>query len=172
MIDCMDNLLVLQQRLQEEARSVLEKLKIVSRLKEYGSVHIIGSLELGLMVWKDIDIEVVTNNNPVESAVKMVEQLLHDHWRRFDFILLDNRELRKDLPNGVYLGIKYYGDIKDIASYKKAKEEVWKIDIWFLSESDAKTGKDHLNWIKKRMTPQLRSIILAIKKELSVAKLL
>lgn len=150
------------EQLQKEGEEVLASLQLLRLLKEIGEVHLVGSFPLGLMVWRDIDIEVMAAT-AVGAPVAVITKLLSLQYRRFDFTVLDNRNLKPGLPNGVYLGIKYYGYAETVEQYRSAKEKVWKIDIWFLASGDIRSGKDQLAWLKKSLTPEKREQILEIK---------
>src|SRR5688572_13576689 len=101
-----NNLLEQQQSLQEEANKILAELDLIELLKTCGSPKIIGSMFLGLMTWKDIDIEVVTQTLSKEDVSKIVAKLINNSAKRIDITVLDNTAHDKPgYPQGIYLGI-------------------------------------------------------------------
>lgn len=136
-----------QDELQREARGVIEKLKLADFLGKFGQVKIVGSVALGLMTWRDVDIEVVCVNVKNDDLLKTAKYLLgqsgvlqitlEDHIKRID----DNK------PKGLYAGAKY----------QESNAQVWKIDVWFKNQ----VADDE--WIMSKLTDETRLVILAIK---------
>lgn len=156
------NLLLQQDQLQKEAYKVLEHLQLISTLKKYGEPKIIGSLDLGLMTWKDIDIEVVTQKLDKESLGEIAQYLISKMGTRIDLGIIDNtRKGNNGLPDGFYLGIKFYSKYE----YHKEKE-FWKIDLWFVEKQNAQ-GRIKTEQIKEKLTPEKTAIILEIKNEVA-----
>lgn len=150
------------QLLEKEAQEVLKNLKLVKILEQVGEVEIIGSLELGLMVWRDIDFEVVVDQVDRNEIAKIVDSLAILSSRRIDFSLVDNADWAKEkFPKGFYLGIKYNLEKKWVSSFSK-NESTWKIDIWFLTSEDARSAKE-MEKIKRQLTEEKKEIILEIK---------
>lgn len=154
----MDNkdLFVQQVELQKEGNEVLEKLQLIPLLSKYGKPIIVGSLATGLMTWRDIDIEVITEVNSSQDLFDMVSHLfVIDNAR--NIILQNNADyrIRKNNPDGLYLGFKYQD------------KEVWKFDIWFLSVKQH-SGKDDIEWFNKNINEDNRKIILMIKDQIAI----
>lgn len=51
------NILERQERLQNEARILLNGIGLIDFLSKFGEAKIVGSVALGLMTWADIDID-------------------------------------------------------------------------------------------------------------------
>lgn len=159
------DLLSKQEDLQKEAKEVLSKLNLIDTLSKYGSAQIIGSVALGLMVYRDIDIEVTTNNFIQNSIESLVNDLLQKRSKRIDFVVLDNLEGNNpNAPQGIYIGLKYFGLVED-NNYFSTNPKVWKIDIWFVSPENTK-GPGYVAKIKYQLTSEKKRIILEIKKSL------
>lgn len=151
----MNDLIKQQEELQHEAHQVLDKLGLIDKLSKIGEVTIVGSLELGLMVWRDIDIEVYVEKSDKEQIIKLMGDLVRQE-DRVDFIFLDNLIFKKErFPNGLYLGV----------TTGKETHKIWKIDIWFMSGERA-TGYNDLQTLKPRLNDENKKIILEIKNAL------
>lgn len=160
-MDLMDK----QNALQKEAHKILEQLKLIEKLSKYGKPEIIGSLALGLMVWRDIDIEVEINDSKKENLGELVGIITLNTECRIDFTIIYNAQLIKpNLPKGTYLGIKFY-DHLPIKEQSSKSDKIWKIDIWFL-KTENKKGSLKTWEIKNKLTDDNRKIILEIKNSL------
>lgn len=72
-----DELLLHRQRLlQDEAQSVLKELNLIELLSAGGVVRQTGSTVLGLMVWRDIDLQVSSSGLSIERAFEIMHPLL------------------------------------------------------------------------------------------------
>lgn len=151
----MIDLLQEQEKLQKEAKSVLEKLDLVNLLNKYGNTEIVGSLDYGLMTWRDIDINVATDQDPKdEDYWKIVKELFSKNRVKL-LTLADNRKNEdKDRPKSMYIGLKYQIDASDI----------WKIDIRFLSKKYITTDKT-ADLIKQKITDDTRKMVLEMKSQ-------
>lgn len=155
-----------QKALQEEAYQILNKISLLDLLSKYGKTEVIGSVALGLMTWRDIDIEVVTNNSDKEDLAELIKELSLDTDCRVDFtIILNEKLIKPDLPKGTYLGIKYYDHLPPEEQSSKS-EKLWKIDIWFLSANNVQ-GSAKTREIKDKLTEEKRDSILEIKNVLA-----
>ncbi|MFA6007232.1 MAG: hypothetical protein WC784_01125 [Candidatus Shapirobacteria bacterium] len=144
-----------QEKLQREAKEVIEKLNLVKILSQYGKVNVVGSLKYGLMVWRDIDIDLVLENEILEINYWEIVEKLFSNKKIQSMILSDNRNVEdKNRPKSLYIGIKYLDN----------KENIWKIDIRLLNKNDLKTGKIE-NLINDKITPENRLTILEIKSQ-------
>jgi hypothetical protein len=150
----MQDLLKRQSQLNALAGKVLTDLNMLDLLKEIGTTRIIGSMALNLMVWRDIDIEVIVQDPQKDLLKDIITKLIEKSLRRIDFSIIDNRAREKEhLPQGIYLGIKYTGP--DVASYESISnnDKIWKIDIWFLKEENSQ-GAKATQQIKEKLTDE------------------
>lgn len=63
-----------QDELQQEAHKILGEIHLMNLLSKYGKPEVIGSVALGLMTWRDIDIEgycQVFCVNPLSSSAQI-----------------------------------------------------------------------------------------------------
>ncbi|MDO8618447.1 MAG: hypothetical protein Q7R49_00720 [Candidatus Daviesbacteria bacterium] len=152
----MNDLMQQQDLLQKEGYNLLEKCQLIETLEEIGQTSIVGSLQTGLMTWRDIDIEVVVNKIDKEDARKVIDHVINYASRRVDFSIIDNTALiEPHHPKGLYLGIRY----------ELATQKTWKIDIWFLDNTDSHANEYTLK-LKERLTDESRQIILDIKSQI------
>ena len=153
----MNPLLAQQQSLQSEARELLDKLQLLSHLEKIGETTVVGSVELGLMTWRDIDIEVLVDNPDKSAISQIMGEVMKSAKRRIDFTFLDNTDLNKSqMPKGLYLGIKYEVD--------HDTDIVWKMDIWFSPQRN--NGYIQTEAMKGKVSDEQKLAILAIKNEI------
>lgn len=143
----MDDLLKQQEELQKEAQEVLQALQLESFLGQYGMVNIGGSVSLGLMTWRDIDVGVEVDVLPERE--KIIE--VADHLLQFDGIkgvnIMDNvLLLNPHHPKGIYFGLRYL----------TPAQKLWKFDIWFITK-DVDNGKAYQQEIRESLTPEKKT---------------
>lgn len=152
----MTNLIEKQDVLQKEATEILSKLSLMDFLSKFGDAKVIGSMALGLMTWRDIDIDLAVDELKKSDYFQTV-QYLFSNTEVKRLILSDNRKLSDKLiaqgiPESMYLGV-----------FVKAKgDNEWKIDIRFIKDSLVRTEK-YIDETKSRLTDKNRKIILEIK---------
>ncbi len=155
-----------QTNLQTEAKQVIEQLNLESLLSPLGEVHFVGSYFLGLMSWKDIDIQVL---NPDIGANKFWSfcKLISEQPGFVDLTIQDTSDTKTDLVAGKYIGIHFSTNKdKDPWDLVRNKKETWKIDIWFTKPSFNKTILDNQQMLTK-LTPENKLIILEIKDQIA-----
>jgi hypothetical protein len=147
-----------QTGLKKEATKILSELNLEKILSKYGKVEIIGSYSLDLMTWRDIDIEVL-GDTKYENYLECVNHLFNQD-KVYNLTLQDYRKsVHADRPQGIYLGIKYLFD------RSKGWKEMWKIDIWFLSNDDLSSIETR-EYVKSKLNEQNRELILKLKTEM------
>jgi hypothetical protein len=145
------DLLQQSQNLQREGENVLQALRLLETLSQYGSPTIVGSMATGLMTWRDIDIEIVKDINE-EDYWQVVKYVFHQVNLKDTTVIDYRKSVNPNTPKGLYLCIRYYGE----------EQKIWKIDIWFLPPRTSK--KENINeWIKDKLTKENRKTILEIK---------
>lgn len=152
-----------QQQLQTQAQEVLEKLGLLTLLSRYGEPHIVGSMELGLMTWRDIDIEIIAPDLSKDSIAEIAAELIKQVHHRIDFGVIDNRgQDNPKLPRSIYLGLKYFGEDIKPEEMLGSSEKAWKIDLHFVLPEDSQ-GITKTRELKDKLTPEKRQAILQIK---------
>jgi len=148
-----DELIVQEEELQRQAHEVLEALDLLHFLSKYGRPKIVGSVALGLMTWRDIDIDLETAGEIRTKEFWQTAKYLLAQDKVTLIILVDNRKMiEKNRPPSMYIGGKYQAD----------DGAIWKIDIRFVSEQHAIAQK-HIDNISARLTDDRRRAILSIK---------
>lgn len=137
--------------LHQTASEVINELRLNTIFSDIGKIIFTGSYLLDLMVWKDIDCQILLRNtdDPYLAFVKMVERLFR--LKAVKNIKLINFIKRRGsaMPEGLYCGIQY--------SYL---DEDWKIDIWYLLENDFKKSKKFIDKVSDMLTDIQRKEIL------------
>jgi hypothetical protein len=150
-----EDLLTRQDVLKAEATEVLDDLDLFERLGTVGRPVQTGSLALGLMVWRDIDVTVLCATLAVAPIFEALRPLaLHPHVRRLLF-RNDTGHWNTDpaYPDGLYWGLDY-----------RAQPRLdWKLDVWFLREGTTQFDLQHIESLPPRLTPESRLAILRIK---------
>ena len=160
----MNDLLENQEKLQEEAKLVLKELKIEELLGKYGPVKFAGSFETGLLVWRDIDMEVWVSEIDKKDVAEFVKGVINVTDKRLDFLVIDNRDLRTPHhPKGFYLGMRYC--LNSTYSNWRESSDVWELDIWFVTKEESHT-LGYTESVKEKLTEEKRRIILEIKNEI------
>jgi len=144
-----------QNKLQKQACEVVEKLHLKNILGKYGEFNLVGSVEYGLMTWRDIDINLVMQTNPTDSQYWDIVKAIFSLPKVKLITLADNRQkVEADRPKSMYLGIKY----------EDFENNTWKIDIRLLAKESVTTDRI-TQLIKDKMTNETREIILQIKSQ-------
>ncbi|MBT7914861.1 hypothetical protein HN588_13240 [Candidatus Bathyarchaeota archaeon] len=100
-----DELIVQEVELQRQAHEVLDALNLLHFLSKYGRPKIVGSVALGLMTWRDIDIDLeITGEIREEDFWQTAKYLLAQDEITL-VTLVDNREIiEKNRPPSMYIG--------------------------------------------------------------------
>ncbi len=157
-----------QDLLQNEAYEVLEELDLLKMLKQFGEPYLVGSADLGLMTWRDIDFEIIVGTLNKSEVLKVVTALLEKTRLRMDITFSDNHDdLEPDrIPRGIYLGVKYYGKIESGERILSGNKNTWKIDLWFVDEGSARSHRN-TEEIKQKLDEEKKRIILEIKEQIA-----
>ncbi|MFA4954246.1 MAG: hypothetical protein WC641_02965 [Patescibacteria group bacterium] len=152
----MPNLVKNQAILQKEASEILDKLGLLDFLSKFGNAKIIGSVALGLMTWRDIDMDLAVDELKEDDYFRTVQYLFNKPEVK-KLLLADNRIrteqiIAQGIPESMYLGIFVRGE----------GESEWKIDLRFVKDSLVRAEK-YIDGIKSRLNDENREIILNIK---------
>ena len=144
-----------QNALQREARQVLSELGLIERLEGAGRVVVVGSAALGLMVWRDIDIEIYCPEPSSALTFETMRGLVEvPGVYRMRFHDYHGPRSIADVPDGYYWGVHYQPE---------GRQE-WKLDCWFVREGTThRMGGDLLATLPAKLTPETRATILRLK---------
>lgn len=163
----MNDLLERSRNLRESADRLLEKSGLLEILNEYGEVVIGGSYLADIMVYGDIDITVVREENfSFDDSLAILKKIYdRTHFSSF-FVGGDwsnpwnedqnmEGELKSSGGAGKYIGLKDRHD-----------QEEWKVDLWFISKEEAmrrRSGffRDYIS--EMEMTEEQKILILELK---------
>ena len=151
-----EHLLRRQELLQAEAHQVLAELNLPAVLARAGQPVQVGSSVLGLMVWRDIDFNVLCDPLSADRAFETVRPLASNpRVRKLRYSNETQHFNATGLPQdeGYYWGVRYH----------TAAGDEWKIDIWFVPRAVPRPEIALLATLPKRLTPQTRLAILSLK---------
>jgi hypothetical protein len=149
----MDELIAQEEELQRQAHEVLGILNLLHFLSKYGRPKIVGSVALGLMTWRDIDIDLEITGEIRDEDFWQTAQYLLARNEITQVTLVDNRQMKeKNRVPSMYIGGKYQVD----------EGAIWKLDIRFVSEQHAIAQK-YIDHVSSKLTEERRRAILSIK---------
>jgi hypothetical protein len=144
-----------QLLLQTEAAGVITDLKLLGLLARAGIPHPVGSLAMGLMVWRDIDYTVACESLDTEAVTAIAANLMRHPRVRSVELRNDSGVWNQDpsrYPDGLFLGIEYVAN------------ERWELDIWFVDEPDRQPDLALVREMRNRLDDEQRAAILEIKR--------
>ncbi len=149
-----DDLLLQRKRLlQDEAQSVLKELNVIELLSAGGVVRQTGSTVLGLMVWRDIDLQVSSPGLSIGRAFEIMHPLLmHPHIKQVRYLHQSDHFRLADLDERYFF----------MVYYERPGQAEWKLDISFWLGEGIRSEPLH-DAIEQQLTPETRLIILRIK---------
>ncbi len=145
------------EELQKEAKEIIDKLDIISVLNEISDTQFVGSVQNGLMVWRDIDLHAYSeeiDRDVILDLLKNFGQLpsiQKVQFSNFKELRRDHLESRRHLPQGYYVGLR---------TIQPSGE--WKIDIWFGKREAFSGFYDITNF--SNITEKQKVTVLKIKK--------
>ena len=148
----MESLVSESNRWRQTADQLLEQSGLLSFLAQRGEMYVTGSYSYGLIMSADIDLYLLHPQAGKEQARSILMALIEQgYWNVY--LYGDWVKFRApDMPVGYYVGLK-----RDFAGAR------WKVDIWNIPQV-ASASLEYDAWIERSLTPEIREIILAIKK--------
>lgn len=149
-----------QDALRAEADGVYRDLRLDDLLGEIGTPTVVGSAALGLMVRRDLDVDVACPrlDDAAVAAVAAAGGRLATHPRvRTVTFRNDCGSWNQEpdvYPDGLYLGVEC----------RAPSGALWSLDIWFLDEPERQPSTAHLTSLLPRLTDDSRAAILQIKR--------
>jgi len=149
-------LMARQEALQSEAEAVLEDLDLFATLSPLGELQQVGSSVTGLMVWRDIDCNIVSPHLNIRDAFEVVGQIAtHARVSKVRYM----NESGEFNPTGERRDERYFF----ILAYTPVRGEEWKIDISFWLSDVPRSEMEDLENMRKQLTAKSRLAILWIK---------
>jgi hypothetical protein len=148
-----EQILQRQRLLQDEAQRVLEELNLIELLSKGGVLRQTGSSTLGLMVWRDIDLQVSSPGLSIEQAFALLHPLLiHPRVKHVRYF---HQSAHFKLTG---LDERYFF----MVFYEQEDHAEWKLDISFWLGEGIHPEPVH-EAIKQQLTPVTCLTILQIK---------
>ena len=150
-----EQLISTQANLQSEASRVLEDLGLIARLSTAGEPVLVGSVAMGLMVWRDIDLTVLCPRLDLDEVFALGAQIAsHERVRGLQW-RNDTGHWNQDpdYPDGLFWGVEYRSEAGDS----------WELDVWFIHEDTRQPDMRHLESFLPRLDDETRLAILTIK---------
>jgi hypothetical protein len=129
-----EELLRRQEELQAEARQVIDDLDLLGVLGRAGSVRLIGSYVTGLMVWRDLDLQVLSPGLDAAESWEVVQPLAA-HPRVHEVRFLDRagaNSFSDDRRDG-----RHYFQLL----YRTSQGDDWKLDVSFWLSGDPRENE-------------------------------
>lgn len=150
----MNELLMRLKHRQSQAHLILERLDLLSRWRRVGEPVVVGAVSYGLVVARDIDMEIYAEEPTIEQGFEVMKQVaqLPNVWQ----VMFMNELSGPD--QGLYFKIVYRDD----------DGELWKIDQWLVAHNhpDAHWCEKFAKAISGALTDESRQAILEIKEAL------
>lgn len=149
-----------QDAVRAEAEGVYRDLRLDEVLGEVGAPTVVGSAALGLMVRRDLDVDVVCErlDEAAVAAVAEAGSRLATHPRVRVVTFRNDRgawnEEPDAYPDGLYLGVEC----------RAVSGAVWNLDVWFLDEPERQPSSAHLTTLRPRLTDETRAAVIEIKR--------
>lgn len=148
-----EQLLQRQRLLQGEAQRVLEELNLIALLSKGGVLRQTGSSTLGLMVWRDIDLQVSSPGLSIEQAFTLLHPLLiHPRVKHVRYFHQSDHFKLTGLDERYFF----------MVFYEQEGQAEWKLDISFWLGEGIHPEPVH-EAIEQQLTPETRLSILQIK---------
>jgi hypothetical protein len=145
-----------QEALQTEAHQLIVHLDLFSMLALAGKPEQIGSSVSGLMVWRDIDFNVLCSHRNLRAVFETMQPLLtNPRVTRLHYF----NESDGHTPAELQGDERYYF----VTYYETEAGHQWKIDISFWRSEKPRTQLAHLAYLSERLTEETRLAILWIK---------
>jgi hypothetical protein len=150
------DLLRRQDALQAEARLVVAELGLDALLSQAGRVEQVGSSVSGLMVWRDLDFNVLCQGLTLDRALDVMRPLhVHPGVVRLEYRNKTGRHTPPDLRGDE----RYYF----ITWYETRAGDEWKIDISFWLSDTPRDQLPYIERLGRDLTDETRLAILWIK---------
>jgi hypothetical protein len=148
---CMDQILLRAEERTKRAFNVIQELGLFERWSRCGRPSLIGSVSFGLVVNRDIDLNVISKAPQIKQGFEVVSEIA----ALPGVLKIRYSNCLERIDQGLYWQIQYQDPFGDM----------WTVDNWLVSEDNPHT--DLLETLVKRMRQTLnteqRKAILHIK---------
>ncbi len=140
-----------QVALQAEAHRIVTKLGLLNCFSGLGEARVVGSVAVGLIVKRDIDVHVAVESGALTAAADKACHTLLDSPKVREIRITDYRQGKAALKVAID---QFPGGSGN-----------WSIDVW-LTEVPSNTGFTLVEHVLSRLTPDSRALILEVKRQL------
>ncbi|MCD8079151.1 MAG: phosphoglycerate mutase family protein [Bacteroides sp.] len=151
------DILQLSRLREQTAHHILSDTRAISLWEGIGGeVHIVGSLRTGLLMHRDIDLHIYTDEVSVAESFSVIRSLAcGSGWKEVYY---------KNLMDTEEECLEWH------ALYQDKDAEVWKFDMIHIRKGSRYDGvvERVTEAIRRRLTPELRRTILQIKSDMPV----
>jgi hypothetical protein len=145
-----------QEALQAEAYQLIGQLDLFTMLSHAGKPEQIGSSVSGLMVWRDLDFNVLCSLRDLQIIFKTMQPLLtNPQVTKLHY----SNESQGHTPAELQGDERYYF----VTFYETETGHEWKIDISFWLSEKPRAQLAHLEYLSERLTEETRLAILWVK---------
>jgi len=142
--------------IKAEANKILHEHGLLKILGKFGATFVTGSYALGLMMRRDLDINIATDNMTAKTLFKMGGEIAAA-LNPARILYINEYVVRHPrLPLGYYLGVNM-GRIED--------PEQWNIDIWAMDTKQFNKNKQTIIDLQSAINDENRLMILEIKRK-------
>lgn len=144
-----------QQLLQAEARHIIADLNMPTMLGQAGSVSLVGSFVSGLMVWRDLDFNVLAPGLGIDRVFAILSPLLQHPRMKLVRYLNQQGAFSPPEPTDERFFFAFY--------YQPEGGDEWKIDVSFWVSQLPRIERALAEDIAARLDDETRLAILWIK---------
>ena len=146
-----------QEVLQREAQTLVMELDLLPTLAQVGPAHQLGSSISGLMVWRDLDFIIICDPALDMTQIMTAVYPLLTHPRTVGLHYANERGSHNPYPDPA--SDRYYF----VFHHMTEQGQTWKIDLSFFFSEQMLGALDHLDWLQRELTDEMRLAILWIK---------
>lgn len=142
--------------IHEEADRLLYEYGLLDILKRYGRVFVVGSYQMQVMTWNDLDIYMDRDDLNDRNYYNLVTDIIQEMTPiRFDGHLSIDR-------NSAFLGVE-----------TRISEKRWNLDIWWKEKSEIEEALARARNMAACMEerPEIKRAVMEIKRDLIARKL-
>jgi hypothetical protein len=150
------DLLRRQDALQAEAQQVIAELNLSFLLSQVGKTEQIGSSMAGLMVWRDLDFNILCPHPSLNSIFAATRPLLvHPRITKLHY----HNDTGKYAPAELRGDERYYF----VVYYENEAGNEWKIDLSFWLSDTPRNQLAYIEYLTQKLTEETKLAILWIK---------
>lgn len=140
------------RKIRENADRILYEYGLLDSLRGLGVPHIIGSYQMDMMAWNDLDIDIENDGMSLERLYRLTGQIL-EIFRPSWYEAKEERA-----PGGRTVWFHGFEATVD--------GELWNVDLWFFDRETIEAAERYCARIAETASAAQREQIVAIKRDL------